>query len=398
MSSVYLLAYRIALFLYFVALLHAILDAMLSNSAARLNETYAVDRCAVCIATSALWYMQLGQIDAAIERCNYVAQHVLPTFDESDTIGMFTCLMAIIRVLKWNNHVDRARELYEQYIPEGTENHFAVGCIHLPLSLLLKVCEGSSLKYSVADSDIELALNFEVNDFSDNIFTSDGWSMNSLGAELCLHLARRLKPGEGQREDLLKKGIQLSSVADSRVKSSHGLVKHIIAYEAHRDVYLNLLGMAGIDAKTPRKSVFETVSRRSTMMVSVFDSVKRRSAMMVGDSTESHYNDNSTKERDIVKRLVFKEESMPASNQTKTSSGSGESKVDSFEKKTKSMRPRQISNRLMLKEAPSSSPKHSGSSLSASKDEMAVSFKNQIVSRLSRNTNGSLLSENSIPE
>ena len=352
----------------------------------RLNETYAVDRCAVCIATSALWYMQLGQIDAAIERCDYVAKHVLPTFDESDTIGMYHTITSVIRVLKWNNHVDRARELYQQYIPEGTENHFAVGCLHLPMSLLLKVCEGSSLKYSIADSDIELALNFEVNDFSDNIFMSDGWSMNSLEAELCLHLARRLKPGESTREGLVKKGIQLSSVADSRVKSSHGLVKHILAYEAHRDVYLNLLGMAGIDAKTPRKSVFDTVARRTTMMM--------------GESPGSNCLDTSDKERDIVKRLVFKEETVTGSNATKASSGSGESKPDSFEKKTKSLQPTQkiLSKRFTLKEASSSSPKHSGSSLNSSKDDVAGSFKNQTMSRLSRINGGSLVSENSIPE
>lgn len=59
----------------------------MKEHAPRLNDTYAVDRCAVCIATSALWYLQLGQIDAAIERCDYVAKHVLPTFDEGDTIG-----------------------------------------------------------------------------------------------------------------------------------------------------------------------------------------------------------------------------------------------------------------------------------------------------------------------
>lgn len=319
-------------------------------SAARLNSTYAVDRCAVCIATSALWYLQLGKIDEAIERCDYVSMHVLPTFEESDTIGKYHTILAVIRVLKWNNHVDRARELYEQYLPDGTENHFAVGQLHKPMSLLLKICEGSSVKHSVTDSDVELALNFEINDFSDNIMMSDGWSMNSMGAEVCLHLARRLKPGEIAREELVKKGIYLSSIADTRVKSSNGLIKHILAFEAHQAVFLDLLGLAGLDAKTPRKNVYDlSLDVRRTA---------RRSSTIMGRNSEV----NSGTDRDIVKRLVFKEEPEGAAV-TVLGSSSGESRAGSFEK---SRKPKQtlISTRLNFRDSSSASPKLSGSGIS----------------------------------
>ena len=228
--------------------------------------------------------MQLGQIDAAIERCNYVAKNVLPTFDKGDKIGIYHAITSVMRVLKWHNQVDQARELYEQYIPDGTENHFAVGFIHIPMSLLLKVCDGSSLTYSMTESDIELALNYHVNDFTDSMLMCEGWSMNSLGAELCLNLARRLKPGECKRRALLKKGIQLSSIADERLMYGD-LVKHTLAYEAHRDVHKNLLRVAGIDAETPRKSVFDNVTKPSEVSI-----------------------DNSDKGHNIVNKLRFKDD------------------------------------------------------------------------------------------
>ena len=226
------------------------------------------------------------------------------------------------------------------------------------MSLLLKICEGSSVKHSITDSDIELALNFEINDFSDNIFMSDGWSMNSLGAEVCLHIARRLKPGEIAREELVKKGIYLSSIADSRVKASNGLVKHILAYQAHRAVYLDLLGLAGLDAKTPRKNIYD-------MVMDTTNRSRRRSTLM-NRPTDTNNNslDNSGTDRDIVRRLVLKEPPAATSSGAAVGSSSGESKgVESFEK-TKNPRKNHISERLFYRDPSSSSANLSGSGVS----------------------------------
>eukprot|EP00804_Cyclotella_cryptica_P026961 CCRYP_014777-RA/>CCRYP_014777-RA protein AED:0.23 eAED:0.23 QI:1879/1/1/1/0.66/0.5/4/616/359 len=293
---------------------------------ARLTEICAVDRCAVCIATSAHWYLQLGQNDKAIDQCDYVAEYVLPIFDKKDTIGLYHIVTAIIRVLKWNGHVDRASELYELYIPAGAEHHFAVGAVHKPMLLLLKICEESSEKYSVEDADIALALDFEINDFSDNIMMSDGWSLNSLGAELCLHLARMLQPGETTREKLLKKGNQLSSIADTRVKASNGMIKHILAYEAHKDVYLNLLKLAGLDVSASQRTVH--------------DMGKGRRRLSIQDASVWDLKASTTTKREkdtIVKRLVLKDETSGSANGSGCglgSSASADSTTDRAGKKT----------------------------------------------------------------
>jgi hypothetical protein len=240
------------------------------------------------------------------------------------------------------------------------QNHFAVGSVHKPMSLLLRICEGSSVKHSISDADIALALNFDVNDFSDNIFMSDGWSLNSLGAELCLHLARRLKPGEIVREELVKKGIQLSSIADTRVKASNGMIKHILAYDAHRDVYLDLLSLAGLDAKTPRKSVHEIGGE-------TWRSVSRRNRISEVNSLK-----NSGTERDIVNRLILKEEPPAGSGRQTIGSSSGETNTDSLEKK-RQRKTTMISQRLFFKDSSSARSSASGFSHGSggSKDDLA---------------------------
>ena len=97
----------------------------------RIHPFTAVDRCAVCFATSATWYLHTSQLDKALEQCNYVIDRILPVYDKK----------------KFNGQVDKARETYNKFLPEGVDNHFAVGRIHKSMTLLLRICEGSSDHY-----------------------------------------------------------------------------------------------------------------------------------------------------------------------------------------------------------------------------------------------------------
>ena len=96
-----------------------------------LRATYFVDHCAVGYATSALWLLQQDKVDEAIERCEYVIEHILPTYDDKDIIGLFAIMLRIVRVLKWNGHVGRAYEVYDKYTPG---NFFIVVIHFFPLS------------------------------------------------------------------------------------------------------------------------------------------------------------------------------------------------------------------------------------------------------------------------
>ena len=53
-----------------------------------------------------------------------------------------------------------------------------------------------------------------------------------------------MKAGNAQRERLLQRGIEMSIIADRRVKARNGTVKHAIAFEAHNELFSALLELA----------------------------------------------------------------------------------------------------------------------------------------------------------
>lgn len=230
-----------------------------------LLGTYSVDRCAVSFSTSAIWYLQTSQIDKALERCDYVIDHILPRYDKKDVIGIAHILYNIIRVLKWNGQVDKAREAYTTFMPDGVENHFAFGCIHKASLLLLRICNGSSEEYNAENisEDIGIIMSSDVDDMTDFNCMADGWSMKSMLAEVCLHLARRLNAGDPARESLIDRGILMATVASTRVKASNGMIKHIVAYEAHKDVHENLLVLANEEVAAVRSIIHDGSNRAS---------------------------------------------------------------------------------------------------------------------------------------
>jgi len=213
-----------------------------------IYKAYSVNRVAVTYAISALWYLQRGQKKQAIQRCDQVIAEILPSYDTKDMIGLYHIFWPIIRVLKWSGEVDKCREFYLKWAPPGIENHFAVGALHLPMCLLLKICDGSTEQYdTVEPADIDMVLEFDVPDMTDLNFVTDGWSVKTMAAELCLHLARRLEPGNMARRNLIDRGIQMSTLANERATTEDGLIKHIMAYKAHEGIDDRLIALRNED-------------------------------------------------------------------------------------------------------------------------------------------------------
>ena len=155
--------------------------------------------------------------------------------------------------------------------------------------------------------------------------------IHASGAELCLHLARRLKPGETTREKLVRKGIQLASIADTRVKASNGMVKHILAYEAHKDVYLDLLRLAGLDVSASRCSVHD-MGRESWQSIASRRGLDRQD----GSICDLRHSLSTKKEKDtIVKRLVLKADTSGSTNASGIGLGSSASAESNSERGVK---------------------------------------------------------------
>lgn len=150
---------------------------MPNEHAPLIYEHYSVNRCAITYAVSALWYLQKGQPKQAIQRCDQVINEILPSYDKKDLVGLYHIFWPIIRVLKWNGEVDKAREFYTKWAPDGIESHFSVGPLHKPMCLLLKICDGNpDGDYETDDmaADIDMILEFDAPDMTDLNFITDG--------------------------------------------------------------------------------------------------------------------------------------------------------------------------------------------------------------------------------
>ena len=271
-----------------------------------LTKAYMVDRCALVFAMAALWEMKEGRKEKAIERVNFVIESIIPSYDKNDIIGLFSIIMYIVRVLKWCGHVDQAINVYTKSLPVEAQNHFAIGVFYKPMLLVLKICDGSPVQCSKEDmvSDVELALEFEPDNFGDNIFTAEGWSMKSLGAEICLHLASKMPPGNCVRQNLVSKGLRLSDDANQKIQASNGLIKHILAFDAHVNVEECLLNLRKQD-----NSITRCVIHHQT----------------VNGETERRISCSTRKINGLSHRLVVKGED---SNSESTENASGKHQKD----------------------------------------------------------------------
>ena len=189
----------------------------------------AQDRCAQCFAYSAVWLMQLGKINAAIERCELVIVDIIPTYDKKDILGILNLFIPIIRVLKWHGRIERARKCFEE-MPDNPEHR--MGSMRRPMLLLLSLCSDDSVASSYdtdnLENDTALALELDFPDIFDSVFTSTCWSMKSFIAELCLQLALKLEPSCSSRYALIQKGIRFSLIADERIRGENRKIKHMI--------------------------------------------------------------------------------------------------------------------------------------------------------------------------
>jgi hypothetical protein len=216
-------------------------------------------------------------------------------------------VMIIVRVFKWNGMVEQAIDVYNSNLPPETSNHFAVGTIHKPMILLLRICDDSPAQYNNTEElkeNVELALQFDVDDMTDNIYTADGWSMKSLASELCLHLARRLPPGNPIRETLVDRGLSMSSIANQRIKASNGLIKHILAYDAHAEIHVRLLNLGKEDNAISRSIIYTQeldgeISKESNSKTSTF-----RKHVSFDESNQS----SASTAVGLAERLVMKDE------------------------------------------------------------------------------------------
>ena len=77
--------------------------------------------------------------------------------------------------MEWRS--GQGKGIYAKWAPDGVESHFAMGEIHKPMCLLLKICDGNpdgEYETEDIDDDIDMVLEFDAPDMTDLTFITDG--------------------------------------------------------------------------------------------------------------------------------------------------------------------------------------------------------------------------------
>ena len=143
----------------------------------------------------------------------------------------------------------------------------------------------------------------------DKSFMCDGFSMKSASAEICLHLARRMPPGSGERERLVDKGIEQSNIANERVTASNGMIKHLLAYEGNKDIQIRLIELKKEDTTVGRSSIYKNNVHTN--------------GPLDGSTTTKSSTKTSTTGISIANRFIVKDD--PSKTSSNGSSGLGKS-------------------------------------------------------------------------
>ena len=217
-----------------------------------VSSAYGTDRSAQCYSQSALWYYMLGNTDEALRMCEYVIDDLLPKMDPKNVLNSCELILPLIRILKNRGQERRMRKLFDEHVVQNFHRHFGkdgvTPCLPVfrPLLLLLDVCSEDEDCPDLVDG-VEWLVSDDENgvppDFLDSVYTKFCWSPNSMVAELCLRLAKRIS-NQRDKVVLIEKGLRLSRKADQKMKDIEGNVKFQIAYEMHEPIYNEIKQLA----------------------------------------------------------------------------------------------------------------------------------------------------------
>ena len=212
-----------------------------------ITEAYGSDSVARCFGQSASWYNQIDDTEAALEMCDYILSHLLPTMARRDVHNSMMTLYPVLWVLKDNGRSLEAKKCFQDYVLNAFQEYGDEGAsvsfqpIFEPIRMLLDLASGTTTEHDRHEF-VEWAL-IEDNsrfDFSLNCTMGNvGRCPGSISAEICLLLAR-IHSNADEVSMLIQTGLTLAMEMLSLTKERRLLVAHSQVLP----VYLALNAMA----------------------------------------------------------------------------------------------------------------------------------------------------------
>jgi tetratricopeptide (TPR) repeat protein len=185
---------------------------------ASICKAYGSDRTAQCISLSAIWHVEVGNIDEALRTCDFVICELMPKMEPSNVHNSGVILSPVIWILKDSGMALKAKDLFEKYVVNAFDQYFDEGAttfllaMYDPTVMMLDLHGNQGAEVASIDKYLSWALcedNLRFGDVIKNAMLIYGFELDCISAEICLLLARRLDDAD-QKETLIKNGLLLS--------------------------------------------------------------------------------------------------------------------------------------------------------------------------------------------
>ena len=233
-------------------------------------NVYGTDRIAQLYSQRAMWYLRLGDIEKSVQVCDHVVNTILPMMDPRNILNTFELLLPVIRILRSRGQANAMHKLFDVNVVQNFHKYEVMSTlcrpVLKPLLMLLQMLGSSKSGSTDVGEKVAWLLveeNGVMSDFMDNLYSSLGWSPNSMTAELSLLVVKELREQGGSEEiirQLIQKGLTATMTADFNMKDDEGKVCCVTAYAIHEPVMEELVKLAeglGISCEDTLKQTSE---------------------------------------------------------------------------------------------------------------------------------------------
>ncbi|KAL3919907.1 MAG: hypothetical protein SGILL_003519 [Bacillariaceae sp.] len=179
-----------------------------------LCDLYGSDIGAQCLASSALWHMELDMTEDALFICRFVTGSILPQIERRNVHATFLIVYPVLLVLMQCGFASEARASFEKFVcepftelPQGMSSFFFP--LYDPILMILDLKDNDVLEESILEDYVEWALDFESlsTGAAINARTAEmGRTGDSISAEICYLLAKLTRDHQSRRDALVAHG------------------------------------------------------------------------------------------------------------------------------------------------------------------------------------------------
>lgn len=171
----------------------------------KLRNTYGSDEAALSFSNSAMWHLELGDKEAALDACRFVIGKLMPKTDRSDVHQSFVIMYPVVLVMLASGVAVQARKHFERlvlkpfgaFFGEGKSSFFLP--VYEPIMMLLHLAGWPNLDDDTLEEYTEWALDRDrlcFGTLANRRLGALGRCADSLSVEICFLLAERIEEEE----------------------------------------------------------------------------------------------------------------------------------------------------------------------------------------------------------